>query len=58
MFVVNAKQEGASSKFRAIKTIHTRDENELLMVLKEFIRIVQILQGMIQSLINGREKSI
>jgi Beta-ketoacyl synthase, N-terminal domain len=38
MYLVNKNKQDASSAFRAIKTIHTRDVNEVLSVMKEFIK--------------------
>lgn len=37
MFIVNNSSKAAISKFRALKTIHTTDEKELLTVFKTFL---------------------
>lgn len=37
MFVINNSSKGATSKFRALKTIHTTNEKELLNVFKTFL---------------------
>jgi len=37
MFVINNNREGATSKFRAIETIHTTEENELQAVCHKFL---------------------
>lgn len=37
MFVVNNHNAGAISKFRTLKTIHTTDEKELLILFKKFL---------------------
>ncbi len=37
MFVVNNNSKNATSKFRAVQTIHTRDEQELQLIFEKFL---------------------